>query len=129
MLGSFSHSLQEMMEIPGILIRERGELRWSALRGMLDPFFLLEVDDFKAAPSSDLKMQPGFWEQSRESRDRQPGPRAQTTRSGGSQVFILSSFPEIIQHLLGKLLQPSSLHQKQKLATCFRKQTSFWLAG
>lgn len=113
------------MEIPGILIRGKGELRWSALRGMLDPFFLLEVDDFKAAPSSD-KVQPGFWEQSRESRDRAAG-RAQTTRSGGSQVFILSSFPEIIQHLLGKLLQSSSL-TKQKLATCF-KQTSFWLAG
>lgn len=56
------------MEIPGILIRERGELHWSVLRGMLDPFFLLEVDDFKAAPSSDLKMQPGFWEESQESR-------------------------------------------------------------
>ena len=129
MLGSSSHSLQEMMEIPGILIRERGELCRSALRGMLDPFFLLEVEDFKAAPSSDRKMQPGFWADSQESRDRQPGPRAQAIRSGGSQVFILSSFPEIIQHLLGKLLQPSFFHQKQKFAMCFRKHLSFWLAG
>ena len=71
------------------------------------PPLWLEVDDFKAAPSPNPKVKPGFWEESRESRDRQPGPQAQTSRRGGGQVFMLGSFPERAHHPLGQLLQPS----------------------
>lgn len=64
----------------------------------------------------------------RERRDRPPGPWAQTTRSGGCQVFILSSFPKTVQHLLDKLLQPS-LHGKQKFTRRLSEDVSLWVCG
>lgn len=114
MLSLLSHSWQEMMDIPGILLRDPGELcRCQSCRpwweGCGDPCFVVGGGWLQSSAFT----KPNHGRQASSTvvgEKRQaawsPNPNNQKLRHQG---FILSSFPNTVQRPLGKLFQSSAL--------------------
>lgn len=120
-LGLFSPSPQEMMEIPGILIRERGELRWCqswrvVARGMRAALLC----SWRWITSKRRLLQIQRWSQ-----PSGTGPRRETgslvPEPKQPQVFILSSFPKTVQHPPGKRFNP--LCSESRNSPCAKQRT------